>query len=134
MSDMLDQTSFIEDQVRDSAPSLPHASQAMPVMKDDEGEETTPKKPVRKPSPLLLIGIVLIILIVIVVAVVEALPKKEQSVTVTPNGVEATSAPLVPSAVQKSIDDLKSDVKQADPLTNDLPFPPVNFGLHLTQQ
>ncbi len=133
MSDMLDQTSFIEDQVRDSAPGLPHASQAMPVVNDEE-DETTPKKAVRKPSPLMLVGIVAIILIVILVAIVAAMPKKQGALSVIPTGVEPSSAPLVPSAVQKSIDDVRNDVKQADPLSNDLPFPPVNFKLHLTAQ
>jgi flagellar basal body-associated protein FliL len=79
----------------------------MPVQKDDEGDETTPKKAIKKPSPLMLVGIVVVVLIVVLVAVVEAFPKKQGSVSVKQGDVEATSAPLVPSAVQKSIDDLK---------------------------
>ncbi len=118
--------------------------EAAPLM-DQNGEEKKPlpvkevppvetkpstKKPI--PLPLLLGGIVVLILLVAAVSVV-LLPRASQPVQTSETQASATPsiASNLPQELQKAMASLETDIKEADPQANDLPFPPVNFQLHL---
>jgi hypothetical protein len=125
----LDQTTFSE-----SAPLMNGTGTAQTPTKPSEPEpKLESKRPIKKPIPLpLLAGGILIVIIVVASAITMLSPKEP---TDGGNGeIKATATPTtsnIPPELEKAISSLDADVKAADPQANDLPFPPVNFQLHL---
>lgn len=125
--DVIDQTDFSEIAPITEDNSTPIAPSITP-----EPDETV-KKPIKKPIPLpfLLAGILGVILLVALVAI-SLTPKTNNQTQTNPT---ASATPVtqsnLPPDLQKAISTLKDDIKDADPQANDLPFPPVNFQLHL---
>lgn len=126
----LDQTTFSE-----SAPLMNGTGTPTPPKPAHPVPEVEPevKRPIKKPIPLpLLAGGVLITIIVVASAVTMLSPK--QPVDGGNGEIKATATPTtsnIPPDLEKAISSLDADVKAADPQANDLPFPPVNFQLHL---
>ncbi len=131
MSDQpIDQTTFIEstalrDEEKKPTPSL---------KKHDEEAPTTPKPgdTVKKPPLPLYIAVGVVTLLLLILAVSGSQTKKRGTKDALPQAsqVPGTSSTL-PDDLQKAITTLDADIKAADPQNNDLPFPPVNFSLHL---
>ena len=137
MSDSnLDQTGFIEQaalQEDASAPSI-KTNHSGPSIQAPESETPTPvaKKKGLPPLALVALGIVgIFVFLLIIVAVLS--PKTGTGGQLTAGQATPTPTPQasLPPQLQKSIDTLTDDISSADPQNNDLPFPPVNFQLHL---
>lgn len=122
MSDQFDQTSFGETQPMFEPAGLPQA----PVT-----AATAPiAKPSKKINPLIILTVAVVIMAAITVTAMLFTPQQKTRTPIQATAVPS-STPTVAGPMQSAIDDLESDIKKADPLTNDLPFPPVNFNLHL---
>ena len=87
--------------------------------------------PKKKNIRLVMIGVsVGIFLLVFVLALLTM--KKQLPISVQPTPTPVTEQQTASqSAMQKTLNLLHEDVLRADPRTNDLPFPPVNFELYI---
>lgn len=120
-------------------------SEAAPLMDADGGQRKTtkpaakslaeeaPKRAVKKPNLLLLLGTGLVGILVLLSVAAILMPRvPRESSSDGPNVSETPSpASKLPLELQKAIATLADYIKDADPQANDLPFPPVNFQLHL---
>ena len=113
---MDEQTTFAEEQ---------------PLFDSSHAADVNAKLPKKKNTYLVVIGVsVGIFLLIFALAL---LTMKKQ----LPISVQPTPTPMVEqqtasqSAMQKTLNLLHDDVLRADPRTNDLPFPPVNFELYI---
>lgn len=129
VTDTMDQTTFSE-----SAPMTTEDGVKKTVPKKEPAPEEPVKRPIKKPIPLplLIVAIVAVLLVVVLVAAVfrPRTPLSTQITTGEPTPTPVTTSNL-PIELQKAITTLSQDIEGADPKINDLPFPPVNFGLHL---
>lgn len=125
-----DQTSFVESLDFHDDQSSQGTARTPPADKENEKLTTQRKK---KTSPLIILLILLFSLfLTIMITTVVFIPRvinPQTSFTPTPQTEQNKSN--LPEALTKSIKALEDSVTLADPLTNELPFPPVNFQLHL---
>ncbi|HSW89906.1 MAG TPA: hypothetical protein VLH19_03460 [Patescibacteria group bacterium] len=91
--------------------------------------ETTaiPKKSNSK--KLLLVAALVVTVLLIITSVLIQPKKKTVSVGATPTP-EVSNIPA-PEGITKTVDELEKDVKASDPDANNIPFPPIDFTLHL---
>lgn len=125
-----DQTSFVESLDFHDDQSSQGTAHTPPTDKEKEKLTTLHK---RKTSPLVILLILFFSLfLTIMITMVVFIPNianPQTSSTPTPQTEQNKSN--LPDALTKSIKALEDSVTLADPLTNELPFPPVNFQLHL---
>src|SRR3989344_7257766 len=85
----------------------------------------------KKNARLIIIGVsVGVFLLIFAVALLTMKKQLPVSVQPTPTPV-AEQQTASQSAMQKTLNLFHEDVLRADPRTNDLPFPPVNFELYI---
>jgi hypothetical protein len=126
MSDQFDQTSFAGEQpIREDGitPHQPHVQQTVEV-------PLVPKKPMDK-KVMLIIGLsIFTLLSFLLLALINPKPPGTPQVNTTPS-----PTPLLETGpttkLGQEIKELQDNIKSADPLQNELPFPPLNFHLHL---
>ncbi|PWU22500.1 hypothetical protein C5B42_05795 [Candidatus Cerribacteria bacterium 'Amazon FNV 2010 28 9'] len=118
-----DQTSFVDHTSLSAEATLP-----TDVHPRIEEKVVTPKK---KLNPIFIIVSILVgvVLLSLVLAVFTTSSSTSQ-LQPTPSAIPSSS-PGVVGPMQATINQLKKNVQYADPQNNDLPFPPVNFSLHL---
>lgn len=133
MSDQpLDQTTFVDSVELREDSNLPPSTKnsTHPPIEKVAPPPKPPKKPI--PLPFLIGGVVLIFFVILLVAALLMPRSSSQNGQTDP---QATQTPMIgeplPQNVKKSIDELDASIKESDPQNNDLPFPPVNFQLHL---
>lgn len=133
MSDQpIDQTTFVESVgLQDDASNTSTPTPKLTAAVDDTEK---PMQPVKKrlPTSFKILGGVLIFFIILLVL---AFTLPRSSSIHNGNTPAATDSPSIgkplPESLQKSIDTMQSTIQSSDPSSNDLPFPPVNFQLHL---
>ncbi|NCN82876.1 MAG: hypothetical protein GW947_02810 [Candidatus Pacebacteria bacterium] len=98
----------------------------VPVLELTEAQLSAKKKK----KVLKLAGLVFGVAILLLIAISALAPKKNEIPNV---GTEPEKAPLVEKTqLQLRIDDLRTDLRQADPNKQPLLFPPLNYKLGIT--
>lgn len=132
MSDQpVDQTTFVESvELRDeSQPASTHPAHSEVVVEEQNTAPTVTKKKNRLPF-LVISGILFFILLLVVLYSLPRTNRGNSPAHPTASDSPSIGKPL-PSELQKSIDAMSTTIQDSDPSNNDLPFPPVNFQLHL---
>lgn len=127
----LNQTTFQETEPIFEKPSLPQATTTVRQFSDEEEmPESKPVSAKRKNTPLIIVGVGIFFLLLLSILLLMAKPTKRriQTATALPSPTPQTQAQ---TQLQREVDQLDTDIKSADPQNNSLPFPPVNFNLHL---
>jgi len=94
---------------------------------------TAPVEPVQKKkfSPLLLLGGGVIGLVVILLVAVVVFSPKRQNTPVSVEPITQQAVENESTELTRRLSEVEADLKAADPVKVDLPFPPVSFSIYL---
>lgn len=128
VNENVNQTQFGQDEPIFEDTSAPVAPQATAITRDEIDEDVKQK---RKIPLFIVFGIGAVVLISSLIALALLRQPAEDPVVVLP---DATPTPSVaPSAFAQEIVDLENSWNAADPISNQVPFPPVEIDISLNE-
>jgi hypothetical protein len=124
-SDVLsNQTNFFDQELLEQTPT------EVPVEVDPEQAEKDLKKKKQKQKLILIGTSVITVLFVVLAILVVVAPEPEFQLNATPSPI-AFGTTEEETRLKKRLDEVEVDLRAADPIQLNAPFPPVNFTLFL---
>lgn len=115
------QTTFFEQELMEQTPP------ELPVEVDPQQAEKEMARKKRKRVAILAGTGVVATLLILLAVVVLIMPEAQRRITITPSPIPFGQKPTE-STLSKRLDEVEVDLKASDPITLDVPFPPVNMA------
>jgi hypothetical protein len=114
------QTTFFEQELMEQTPP------ELPVEVDPQQAEKDLVRKKRKRVAILAGTGSIVVLLLLLAVVVLVMPEAQRMITVAPTPIPFGQQ-KTESALTKRLDEVEADLKASDPITLDVPFPPVNM-------